>query len=63
MAIPFANQATQQTARKVPSLRVASKWGVCVVTLLGIVDSAAAMTRCAKRLVREWQRAAAPAIG
>ncbi len=35
--LPLATFATKQTARKAPSLRVAAKCGVCIVTLLGIV--------------------------
>ena len=37
---PFTSRATNQTARKAPSLRVAAKCGVCVVALLGFVVQA-----------------------
>jgi hypothetical protein len=36
---PFTSRATNQTARKAPSLRVAAKCGVCFVALLGFVGS------------------------
>ena len=44
---PFTSRATKQTARKAPSLRVAAKYGVCVVALLGFVGS---ITTCVARL-------------
>jgi len=36
----LASRATKQTARKALSLRVAAKFGVCIVALLGFVVQA-----------------------
>ena len=44
--LPLASQATKQTARKTPSLRVAVKCGVCVVALLGFVVPATTFVAC-----------------